>query len=277
MQDEWDSLFAAIERHEESLAKMRREFGWEPFLAPTGGKSAKPAPSREAKRTDADLRVAPGGAAEASPTRQEDVTARLLPFAVGSSWNASELILEERADAPDDEDVQCYLIRRRFTELKTDDELERMAQTKTQPASEWDESALEPSQELLYLRVEKHLADSRFSELAEQEMLCLTESGKGKEPEKFAFYPAFTLLQGAPSRQRVSEVLDALAALPAAGERSALGILRAAASEVAEELAEQSAQQLKRYRGRQAELERLQGQAQQDYNAAQRKVDRWRK
>ncbi len=275
MQD-WDAMMAQIERQGERLARMRESFGWtEP---PAARAAASPAvDSRDTGSEESTVSFAPSGMAVPLPAEEESASAHALPFELdGGAWDASKLILEEKADALDEEDVQCYLIRRRFSRLEADDALERMEQAKTPPVPAWDEKA-EGSQELLYLQLEKRLADGRITEQAQTDMLRLMESGNQREPEMNAFYQVFTLLQNEPSQKRLLEVLARVAALPETGRNFAVRSLGAAASAYAREQQAKNAQQNKRYRDRQAELDRQQNQAQKDFDTAQKSADYWRR
>ena len=283
MQD-WDSLMAEIERQEAERADMRRAFGWEdaPVSAPpqSPARQEKRSPARARKSDGAEIvSFAPSVSAGERASRDETSAAATLPFAMeNKGWNASELILEEKKDALGEEDVQCYLIRKRFTGIGPDDELERMERLREPPVPAWEDSASARSREELYLRIEKHLSDARSMDRAEEEMLRLSSTADGTLPEMDAFYQAFTLLQNNPSGQKLNEVQRRLNALPGgtAGGEGTL-VLRRAIAALSQARWEQNAQQHQRYAERQSDLERQQRQAQRDYDAAQHKADRWRK
>ena len=225
----------------------------------------------------------PGAGSASQPFRIPGAGNAPLPFEADEKpdkeWDAGALYLKEEADPPDEEDVQCYMIRKKLRGVFRDDELERMERVKPEPVSDWGTgSAVRMEAGELYLALETGLSGGRLSDQDAQNMVLMRGKEDAPSEGMCHFYPLFTLLQDNPSRRRIQETLSQVLDIPREDPCSK-GIF-ALKDAIEEEVNRQDAfneQQDRKYRTRQAELDRKRDDAKSRYDSAARRTDRWKR
>ena len=279
---DWNVLLSIDGRQEEELRQFRSEQGWDHSDSP---KTAEPGIA-SLKDNKNEKPISSTGVCHSSGTDLDGNTKwagkPVLTAGISSQdskWNAESLILEEQEETADETDLQLYQIRKKFTGVSHDDQLEQMLRSKQTPDAEWSaDTPADLSVEQRYLRITKQLSGGQINDAAQKEMIFLSGTGSGADFGMKQFYSVFTVLQGSPSRGQISDVLKKTAYCSAANENNAgIRILSEAVREAVQRQDEFDAAQDKRYRSRQIRYNDAQDQAQIDYNAAKRKADRWRK
>ncbi len=197
-----------------------------------------------------------------------------------SAWNASELIIDYDEEQISEEDLQCYQIRRKYTNVAQNDKMEELLRVKQEIESAWntgkDLSGSMPDPAMKrYLEIEKELTGSGISDETQQKILLLKNGTGDEDPSIKQFYSAFSLMQGAPSRERIEDVIRGIDELGSKMDEG-LHLLRMAIEEALEAQNKRNAQTDRRYQGQQKKYDRQQHQAQDEYNSAKRRTDRWR-
>ncbi|MBQ6321627.1 MAG: hypothetical protein IJI24_02025 [Lachnospiraceae bacterium] len=216
----------------------------------------------------------------ATPVREPFFKAATAKEDQQSSWNASGLILENNAEQTDEEDLQCYQIRREYTDVSWNDGMDEMLRVKQELVSAWDErgdlpGGLPDPDERRYLEIEKELTGSQITDETQQKILMLKNGSGSADSSMKEFYAAFSLLQGSPSRERIADVIRGIDAL---GEETddGLSLLRMAIEEALELQNARNARTDWHYQDKQNRYDRVQRQAQTEFDKAKRRTDRWR-
>ncbi|MDO5132216.1 MAG: hypothetical protein Q4D81_04425 [Eubacteriales bacterium] len=198
----------------------------------------------------------------------------------GGGSDASSLILEEIHAPVTEEDVQMYQLRKKYSSISGDGNLDRMEREIPAPLREQKEDS--PSTSLtaaqLYLRIGGHLMKGQLSDSALQDMVLLAGTDRGADEGMKQFYTAFTLLQGSPSRGRIRDFLEEAEKIPYRNETDGgVRILAQTIRRAAEEQDAENAARDRKYQERQSRYDRERAKAQKEHDAAKRKADRWRK
>ena len=256
----WDAIFSAFEETDENAFEKRESFETDKAnmpQKPPGAVSAGAVSAREPFFRTAGTR--------------EDQQ---------SSWNASGLFFENNEEQTDEEDLQCYQIRREYTDVSWNDAMDGILRVKQELVSAWDAGrdlagGLSDSDQRRYLEIEKELTGSAITDETQQKILLL-KNGSGKaDPSMKEFYAAFSLLQGSPSRDRIEDVIRGIDALGNEAD-DGLCLLRMAIEEALELQNLRNARTDRHYQDKQNIYDRQQRQAQTEFDKAKRRTDRWR-
>ncbi len=195
-------------------------------------------------------------------------------------WDASKLYLEEEAEPPTEEDVQCYQIRERFLGVHHNEELDQLQRVQTSSSGGyWDEQTgigLSPAQ--FYMKIGRGLTETPISDETRRDMALLRGTNREADTGMKGFYPAYILLQDEPSRPRIEDVLDNTE-IPAEESRVHDGFLEVldAIDDVVAEKDQAQRRKERDYRERQADLDKKRYYAKLDRDRAREKADRWRR
>ena len=266
---EWNALWGEVQELDKELDRMRSDPG---RTAPVPEGWAEKKQAQEASRNsyaDTDRSFGNTGSAVKEPEfrpNQSPVSGK------ESAWNASALIIDEEIEKPDEEDLQCYQLRRRYNEINQDGIHDALLRTKKDPENGWDNYK---SAEEGYLRIGQELSKGDIADETRKKMILLKNGSEDMEPAMKQFYAAFTLLQGSPSRDRITEVLNGIDMLGyEAGE--ALTLLQRAIAEAVALQDQSNSRQNRYYQERQDQYDSARQDAQNAYDKAKRRADRWR-
>ena len=226
---------------------------------------------------------------ETAPGRQRSGTAPFPePFfkPVGShegqenAWNASELIIDYDEEQISEEDLQCYQIRRRYTDAAQNGKMEGMLRVKQEIESAWNSQkdlsgSMPDIDRKRYLEIEKELTGSGITDETQQKILLLKNGTGDEDPSMKQFYAAFTLLQGAPSREKIQEVIRGIDELGSSADEG-IHLLQMAIEAALEAQNKRDALTDRRYQDQQKKYDRKQHRAQDEFDRAKRRTDRWR-
>ena len=251
----------------------------EPDDQDTGGRNEKPEDNSSGISFYEDDPLPKIPVAGSDRVRQASHAGRPLPFALeNSEWDADTLYLKEETDAPDEEDLQCYLLRKKYSNIRQDDELEKMERGRGNPVPEWDgEDVYSMNGDMRYLMLERELSGGQLNEQCEDYLLILKNTQQTACREMGHFYPLFTLLQGNPSRWAIDGELQAIRSIAQDGslDEAVQALYSAAEGEVRKQDLMKE-QQDRKYRKKQSELDEKRNMAQSRYDKAERRTDRWR-
>ncbi len=192
--------------------------------------------------------------------------------------DASKLIIDAPDDPLDEEDIQLYMVRKKYGQGLQDAGLDRLEKTVPLPEPEWrnDGMIIDQSPGVRYLRILKHLLSGQINDHAEEEMIMIRKDSVDLDYGMKQFLRAYTLLQSNPSRPKIKGVLDDADRVAGRTQTDdSLRILADAIADEADQQDEHNAGQDRHYRSRQTQLDKEQGRAQRAYDKAHRKTKRW--
>lgn len=196
-----------------------------------------------------------------------------------TSGEASSLLINEREEPLTEEDLLLYQLRKAWTGLPQNDALEMMESRQAPLLSAWNEGdAAGLSTDRLYLQLSKHLQGGKVTEEALEEMAMLSGKEKAGNSGMKLFLSAFTLLQNNPSRYQMDFIADKTSCLPGSDISSeGVRILGDAIWEAGSRQDTLNTEYDQKNIARQKEYDRLQEKAQEKYNNAHQRAERWRK
>ena len=192
--------------------------------------------------------------------------------------DASKLIIDEPEDPLGEEDIQLYMVRKRYCRDLHDANLDRLEKTVPLPVPEWRNEGMiiDQSPGVRYLRILKHLLSGQINDQAEEEMIMIRKDSLDLDYGMKQFLRAYTLLQSGPSRPKIKGVLDDADRVTRRSQTDdSLLILADAIADEVNQQDEHNAGQDRHYRSRQSQLDSEQGRAQRAYDKAHRKTKRW--
>lgn len=178
----------------------------------------------------------------------------------------------------DEENMQMYMLRQKYTQTKAIDEMERQRRVPIEPQSAWrDTSLVQYEEPKLYLLIQTLLQKGRVTDELMQALQFQYQRKDSRDRFLKLFFTAWTAVQQEVSKQKMKQLIERLPSRAAGTTEQTLSMMRVLLEYALEIIEETERLKEQGLRNRQEALDQALHKAESRYQAAHRDVlnHRW--